>query len=80
MKLEDVLEKIVPVDTTFADEARARQDQLTKPPGSLGRLEDLGVRLAAIQGTVKPKVKGAVVVFAADHGVTDAGVSAFPKP
>ena len=79
MKLEDVLEKIVPVDTTFADEARARQDRLTKPPGSLGRLEDLGVRLAAVQGNVKPKAKGAVVVFAADHGVTEGGVSAFPK-
>ena len=79
MKLEDVLAQVHPVDTAAADEARVRQDQLTKPPGSLGRLEDLSIRLAAVQGTVKPKVKGAVVVFAADHGVTDAGVSAFPK-
>ena len=76
---EDVVKQIQPVDEAVAEEARARQDQLTKPPGSLGRLEDLGIRLAAIQGTVKPKVTGGVVVFAADHGVTEAGVSAFPK-
>jgi nicotinate-nucleotide--dimethylbenzimidazole phosphoribosyltransferase len=46
----------------------------------LGVLEDMGIHLAAIYGTVKPKITGkAVVVFAADHGVTDAGVSAYPK-
>ncbi|WP_456477179.1 nicotinate-nucleotide--dimethylbenzimidazole phosphoribosyltransferase [Oceanithermus sp.] len=68
-----------PVDSTWLTKARERQRQLTKPPGSLGRLEELGVRLAAIQRTEKPRLgPGAVVVAAADHGVTAEGVSAYP--
>ena len=79
MTLTEVLE-IQPADKEVAEQARARHGQLTKPPGSLGRLESLGVRLAAIYGTLKPLVKGkGVAVFAADHGVTAAGVSAYPK-
>ena len=55
-------------------------NQLTKPLGSLGILEDIGIRLAAIYETIKPEITGkGVVVFAADHGVTEAGVSAYPK-
>ncbi|MER3480663.1 MAG: nicotinate-nucleotide--dimethylbenzimidazole phosphoribosyltransferase [Meiothermus sp.] len=70
---------IRPVCTTWLAQARARQDQLTKPPGSLGYLEELGVRLAAIQQTLHPRLdKGAVVVCAADHGVVAEGVSAYP--
>lgn len=80
MILNDVLQQIEPVDKAVLDRAQTRQNQLTKPPGSLGRLESLGVHLAAIQGIVKPKIEGsAVAVFAADHGVTEAGVSAYPK-
>ena len=68
-----------PIDSTWLAKARERQNNLTKPPGSLGRLEELGVRLAAIQQTSKPHLgKGAVVVAAADHGVTAEGVSAYP--
>jgi nicotinate-nucleotide--dimethylbenzimidazole phosphoribosyltransferase len=76
----EVLNAIQPINKAWPQQAKARHDQLTKPPGSLGVLEEIGIRLAAIYGTVKPKVtaKG-VVVFAADHGVTDAGVSAYPK-
>lgn len=60
--------------------ARARQAELTKPPGSLGRLEDLGVQLAALQRRLPPRVERAVVlVCAADHGVTAEGVSAYPR-
>jgi nicotinate-nucleotide--dimethylbenzimidazole phosphoribosyltransferase len=78
--LSDILAKIQPIDKTILEGARQRQDQLTKPLGSLGFLETLGVRLAAIYGNVKPQVTGkGVVVFAADHGVTQAGVSAYPK-
>jgi nicotinate-nucleotide--dimethylbenzimidazole phosphoribosyltransferase len=56
-----------------------RLDSLTKPPGSLGRLEDLALQLARIQDTVKPRVDArAVLVFAADHGVVADGVSAYP--
>lgn len=80
MNLDDVLKQIKPVDKTILEAARARQDKLTKPPGSLGKLEELGVRLAAIYGTVKPEVEGcAVAIFAGDHGITEAGVSAYPK-
>jgi nicotinate-nucleotide--dimethylbenzimidazole phosphoribosyltransferase len=60
--------------------ALERQGQLTKPPGSLGELEAMAVRLAAMQGVEKPNVdKAQIVVFAGDHGVTEEGVSAFPQ-
>ncbi len=68
-----------PVDSTWLAKARTRQQRLTKPPGSLGRLEEAGVRLAAILRSEKPRLgSGAVVVAAADHGVTAEGVSAYP--
>ncbi|MGB0712049.1 MAG: nicotinate-nucleotide--dimethylbenzimidazole phosphoribosyltransferase [Gammaproteobacteria bacterium] len=60
--------------------AVARQGRLTKPPGSLGRLEELAVDLAAMQGRECPRVLDPVItVFAADHGVAVAGVSAYPR-
>ena len=67
-------------DTEVAAAARARQDRLTKPPGSLGRLEDLSVWVASCQGLCPPRQfqRPRVVVFAGDHGVTSAGVSAYP--
>ena len=59
--------------------ARARQDSLTKPRGSLGRLEELSIRLAGIKADPFPSVeRKAVIVMAADHGVTLEGVSAYP--
>lgn len=71
---------IPPIPQEWLAQARAHQDQLTKPPGSLGYLEELGVRLAAIQQTLRPALgKGAVIVCAADHGVTAEGVSAYPS-
>ncbi|MDG2525821.1 nicotinate-nucleotide--dimethylbenzimidazole phosphoribosyltransferase [Stenotrophomonas sp. HITSZ_GD] len=67
-------------DAAIAREATARQARLTKPPGSLGRLEPLVIRLAALQGAVCPVVDPAwIAVFAADHGVAAEGVSAFPQ-
>jgi nicotinate-nucleotide--dimethylbenzimidazole phosphoribosyltransferase len=60
--------------------ARARQEELTKPAGSLGRLEELAVHLAGITGQVRPRFpRKAVVVLAADHGVAAGGVSAYPQ-
>jgi nicotinate-nucleotide--dimethylbenzimidazole phosphoribosyltransferase len=60
--------------------ARTRQIQLTKPPGALGELEHLAIRLAALQYTTQPAVERVyIAVFAADHGVAAAGVSAFPQ-
>jgi len=67
-------------DSAVLAAARDRQMQLTKPPGSLGRLEALGVTLAAMQGTQQPRVdKLWITVFAGDHGVVAEGVSAFPQ-
>ncbi|XZG70351.1 nicotinate-nucleotide--dimethylbenzimidazole phosphoribosyltransferase [Chitinibacteraceae bacterium HSL-7] len=63
----------------IAQAARAHQSQLTKPPGSLGQLEELAVWLADRLGDVTPApLKPAIAVFAADHGVAASGVSAFP--
>ncbi|BCJ86633.1 nicotinate-nucleotide--dimethylbenzimidazole phosphoribosyltransferase [Effusibacillus dendaii] len=68
------------INSQYVQEARARHDQLTKPPGSLGFLEEIGIRLAGIQENILPDVdSAAVVVMAADHGVTEEGVSAFPS-
>jgi nicotinate-nucleotide--dimethylbenzimidazole phosphoribosyltransferase len=64
----------------FKKNAEARQGQLTKPPGSLGKLEQLAIRLADLQQSNQPQVdKIAISVFAADHGVAEEGVSAFPQ-
>lgn len=69
-----------PINQDVLHAARARQDTLTKPPGALGRLEDLAVRLAAMQGNERPRVDNIrIVVFAGDHGVAAEGVSAFPQ-
>lgn len=67
-------------DAAAADAARQRQSRLTKPAGALGRLEDASVWLAAAQGHCPPDApqRPVIVVFAADHGVASAGVSAYP--
>jgi nicotinate-nucleotide--dimethylbenzimidazole phosphoribosyltransferase len=68
-----------PCEVTFRN-ALARQAQLTKPPGSLGMLEDVAVRLAAMQGSAHPALDNVwISLFAADHGVAEEGVSAFPQ-
>lgn len=60
--------------------AQQRQEQLTKPPGALGRLEEIAIRLAALQNTQRPSADHAhIAIFAADHGVAVEGVSAFPQ-
>ena len=62
------------------DAARARQDQLTKPLGSLGRLEELSIRLAGIFGVATPRIsKKTVILAAGDHGVVAEGISAYPQ-
>lgn len=72
---------VVPPDHDAERAARSRQQTLTKPPGSLGRLEELSVWVAACQGACPPRqfARARVVVFAGDHGVTASGVSAFPS-
>jgi len=60
--------------------AQRRQQELTKPPGALGELETIAIRLAAMQGTPRPALEQiAITIFAADHGVAAEGVSAFPQ-
>jgi nicotinate-nucleotide--dimethylbenzimidazole phosphoribosyltransferase len=67
------------IDEAAYAAARDRQSQLTKPPGSLGRLEDIACFLAGWQGTARPAIDaGHVVIFAGNHGVAALGVSAFP--
>ena len=71
---------IPPIDSAAVEAAAERQRILTKPPGSLGRLEDIACRLAGIQRSVLPTVDNKwIVVAAADHGVTADSVSAYPQ-
>ena len=80
MTLREWTAKITPPDAAAMEEARRRQAQLAKPPGSLGRLEDLSVQLAGITGRVHNKnEKRHLLVFAADNGVVDEGVSSAPR-
>jgi nicotinate-nucleotide--dimethylbenzimidazole phosphoribosyltransferase len=77
---EWVNEPALSPDTASAAAARAHQLQLTKPPGSLGRLETIVEQLAALQGVTKPTLERIMIrVFAGDHGVATQGVSAFPQ-
>jgi nicotinate-nucleotide--dimethylbenzimidazole phosphoribosyltransferase len=79
--LLSVVARIEPPDAPSMCAARARQAVLTKPAGALGRLEDVSVWLAGVQGRCPPvaPTRVRVVVFAADHGVAAAGVSAYPQ-
>ena len=80
MELKAYLDSIQPLDEAAMAKARERQAQLAKPPGSLGRLEDLSVQLAGITGTVHNKIeKKHLLVFAADNGVVAEGVSSAPQ-
>lgn len=78
--IKQVCGQIEPIDQSWLSAARERQLTLTKPPGSLGRLEEIANRLAAIQRTVTPCVTGKrIYIVAGDHGVTAEGVSAYPR-
>jgi nicotinate-nucleotide--dimethylbenzimidazole phosphoribosyltransferase len=79
-RLQQTCERIRPLDDAAMATARERQAQLTKPPGSLGRLERLAIQIAGITGNPRPRLdRKAVVVMAADHGVTAEQVSAYPS-
>lgn len=78
-KLKATIDKIGALDLIATEKAQERLDCLTKPQGSLGRLEDLGKQLAGITGKAMPSIKNKVIfTLAADHGVAQEGVSAFP--
>ena len=79
-KIERAVQGIGDLDQRAMAAARERLDQLTKPPGSLGVLEELAVQLAGISGNPMPAARDkVVVVMAGDHGVVEEGVSAFPS-
>jgi len=78
--LYNTIDMIKPLDKGAMAEARAHQDLLTKPQGSLGRLEELAIKLAGIQGKPIPKIKHkAVITMAGDHGVVAEGVGNWPQ-
>ena len=78
--LRETIAAVAPVDASAAAAARVRLDSLTKPPGSLGRLEEIAQRVAAITGNPRPVVRCKVVyTLASDHGVAAEGVSAYPQ-
>lgn len=78
--LEDILKGIQKTDESWFEKARARTSQLVMPTRALGRLHEIAERLCAIQQTLNPVVdRKAVLVMAADHGVVQEGVSAYPQ-
>src|ERR1700674_3349392 len=78
--LEETLARIEPLDAEAARAATARLDSLTKARGSLGYLEEIVRRYAAIRhDSSAARGRGAIAIFVADHGVAEAGVSAYPK-
>ena len=80
MPLEQIIKEIRPLDRGVEEAAAARLDSLTKPRGSLGRLEELVRRYAAIRRDPEARFSGAAIaVFISDHGVADEGVSAYPQ-
>ncbi len=80
MSITKTILSVVPLDNTAMDAARMRQAQLAKPPGSLGRLEELSIQLAGITGHVHNEIKKKhLLVFASDNGVVSEGVSSAPQ-
>src|ERR1041384_1575426 len=80
MSLDETIKEIRPLDRSNESAAQQWLDSLTKPQGSLGKLEELARRIAVIQGKVPPRLgRKLLFIFAADHGITAEGVSAYPK-
>ena len=80
MSLQELISKIQPLDESAMQAARLRQDNLTKPRGSLGQLEGLSIQIAGITGEEQPAIQHKVVTtMAGDHGVVAEGVSAYPS-
>src|SRR3989339_1942316 len=79
-KMDETIAAIKPLEKTVMEEAKARQDNLTKPQGSLGQLEALSIQLAGIKGELRPRITHKVIfTLAGDHGITQEGVSAYPS-
>ncbi|WP_409290037.1 nicotinate-nucleotide--dimethylbenzimidazole phosphoribosyltransferase [Peribacillus sp. SCS-37] len=79
-KAEAVINSITPLSKKHGREQLEHLNSLTKPPGSLGELEEAVIQLAAIKGEVNPGIESpGIVIFAADHGICAEGVSAYPQ-
>jgi nicotinate-nucleotide--dimethylbenzimidazole phosphoribosyltransferase len=79
-RIADTIAGIQPLDEKAMAEARKRQDDLTKPQGSLGQLESLSIQMAGIKGNPRAKITHKVIfTLAGDHGITQEGVSAYPS-
>lgn len=79
-KIKKITEGITGINKKFTESARKRLDNLTKPQGSLGRLEELSMQICGITEKEKPSLRNKVIfTLAADHGVTEEGISAYPK-
>ena len=80
MDIENIIAQIKPLDDHARQMARSRQDSLIKPPGSLGKIEELSIQLAGITGDLTSRFeKKAIIIMCADNGVYDEGVSAAPQ-
>lgn len=80
MDLKSLLRRIPPLDENSMDIAKKRQNSLTKPTGSLGLLEDISIMIGGITKNPMPELRDkAIIVMASDHGVTEEGMSAYPK-
>ncbi len=80
MNIQEIISKIIPANKEVAAQAQKKLDSLTKPPGSLGRLEECAIKYVAARGFIDAELKNpAVLTFAGDHGVAAEGVSAFPQ-
>lgn len=79
-KIKQITQEITEVDFKLINETQERLDNLTKPQGSLGRLEELAKQICGITGKENPQLHNKVIfTLACDHGVSDEGVSAYPK-
>jgi nicotinate-nucleotide--dimethylbenzimidazole phosphoribosyltransferase len=78
--LNKTIAGIITLDEKAMAEAKERQDQLTKPAGSLGRLEEISIKIAGVQGKGKPQIKNkAMITMAGDHGVVDEKIGNWPR-
>ena len=79
-RLDDVIKAIEPIDQEIMKKAQLKLDSLTKPQGSLGRLEELAKKVVGITRNLNPKLNNKVIVtLVGDHGVVEEGVSAYPQ-
>jgi len=79
-RLQETIAKIKKPDSSLMKQVQARLDSLTKPRGSLGKLEELAKQIVSITANLSPRIeKKAIIIMAADHGVVEEGISAYPR-